>query len=335
MTRRTTVIALSVFLVVGIALFAYTQLKKSETPSEQKQFVIGVLNTGLTLTPIFEGLKEGLQARGYTEGAAVEYLLEDNLISANLAKAAAEQFIAQKVDLIIALGIVPAKAAQIATEELAPTLPVFIVSSDPVGNNLVLSINEPGGNITGVTPGNETISGRRVELIKQLVPSAQRIIYPYNNSKTAGLEEIKSTAESLHLEVVAFEIKTPDELEIVLSDFTFRNGDVLMRATDSVLAAAAPIIAKMAKANRVPLIGNSAGDATRGSVMAYGADYHDLGLQGARLVEKILRGGNPGKIPIELPEHFVIAVNLGSAKELGITIPDAFLHRANIIIPAK
>lgn len=298
-----------------------------------QQFTIGIINAGHALDPGWDGLRAGLETLGYRERDNTTFLYKDIAADQETARAAAEEYINAGAHLLVAIGINPALAAKDATAKLAPSLPiVFLIVSDPVGNRLVGSLSSPGGNMTGITPANEVVSGKRVELLKEIMPNLARVVFPYNNAGTAGLATVRSAAARIGVTLEERLVASPEELDHYLDTFTFRPGDAILRATDSVSSARFKKIIMIANERNVPLAGSNLNDAESGALMAYGANYFDIGVQGARMVDKILRGASPASLPIELPRHFDLAVNLDTARMTQFTVSEDFLVKVDHVI---
>lgn len=298
-----------------------------------QQFIIGIINAGHALDPGWDGLRSGLETLGYRDGGNIAFLYKDIAADQETARISAEEYISAGAHMLVVIGVNPAIAAKEATAKLAPNLPiVFLIVSDPIGNGLVSSLSSPGGNITGITPANEVVSGKRVELLKEIMPGLARVVFPYNNAGTAGLAAVRSAASKLGVSLEERFVASPDELDRFLDTFAFRPGDGILRATDSVSSARFKKMIAIANDQKVPLAGSNLNDAESGALMAYGANYFDIGVQGARMVDKILRGASPASLPVELPRRFELAVNLDTARAMRFTVNEDFLSKTDRVI---
>lgn len=333
---KNTIFVVFIALAVLVAANAVNRILTGTSPAvdERKTVIIGVISAGHALDPGWDGLRSGLEALGYHEGVNATFLYKDIAADKETARAIADEYIHNGAQLLVAIGINPALAAKDATAALSPDLPiVFLIVSDPIGSGLVSSLSNPGGHMTGITPANEVVSGKRIELLKEIMPNLARVIFPYNNAETAGLSAVRSTAKRIGVTLEEQFVASPDELDHYLDAFIFRPGDAILRATDSVSSARFKKMIALANKRKVPLAGSNSNDAESGALMAYGANYFDIGMQGARMVDKILRGASPASLPVELPRRFELAVNLDTARAMRFAVSEDFLSKTDRVIP--
>lgn len=325
------VVALAGLVVYGgLVVYAKYSIFRKQLP------IIGVVNTAAALDPSWDGLRAGLDELGYRDGEQISLRYQSVAGGVSDARAATERFVNDGASLLVAIGVEPALAAQEMTKAKAPDLPVvFLVVSDPVGNGIVADVQAPAGNITGVTPANETVSGKRLELFKEAVPSLKRVIFVYGNARTAGLERVQEVSHALGVELVEQDVRDAAEYEQFFTTFAFRAGDGILRSTDSISASRLPFLANLARGKRIPLAGTNRHDADNGALISYGANYFDLGKQGARLVARILSGASPAALSVELPRRFELAVNLAVAQAIDVQFSRLFLQRVDYIIPVE
>lgn len=228
--------------------------------------------------------------------------------------------------LIYTMGIMATRAAKEVTEEDALDIPVvFAVVSDPVGSGLVKSLSNSGNNLTGVTPTNELVASKRLEFLMEMLPRTERIVYAWNDEKTSGVTGLRTVAPSLGLELAERRVASVEDMVAHLSEFEYRKGDVILRASDAIGGGSLQRIIDLARTRGVPLVGTNAADTEKGALMSYGADYPSIGVQSARLVERVLSGVAPSDIPIEEASTFDLSVNATTAEALGIEVPQSFL----------
>ena len=221
------------------------------------------------------------------------------------------------------MGKLAARAALEETKARGVHTPiVFAVVSDPVGGGLVASYESSGNHVTGVTPRNEAIAGKRISLLRELIPNARRILLLWNDPQTTGIEEVRRAAALADLELIERHVENEQEIDNFLGSFVPERTDVLLRAPDPLSARRVQEMADWAARHRIPLVGTNAGDVVRGALMSYGADYYRIGEQAAYIVDRILTGAAPSSIPIESAEKFELVVNRRTVGLLDITIPE-------------
>jgi putative ABC transport system substrate-binding protein len=272
-----------------------------------------------------------LRELGWTEGrnVTIEYRWSEEGRTERAAEIAAE-FVRLKVDVIVTGGDEFALAAKQATS----TIPiVFPLAGDPVGTGLVDSLARPGGNVTGLSNQLTDAAGKRVGLLQEVVPTLRRLaIMAYLNPLSA-LEhaEAQAAASKLGLEVITLEIRQRQDIALAFDGLKSR-ADALYVTNSAFLAANQLRITVSALEARLPTVFGSRAWLDAGGLMSYGSSFAERFRRSAELVDKILRGTKPADIPVEQPTKFDLAVNLITAKVLGLTIPESFLARADEVI---
>ena len=279
---------------------------------------------------LVDALRMGLRQLGYEEGKniIIEYRWAEGRYD-RLTELAAE-LVNLNVNVIVAPGTPSAQAAKQATS----TIPIVAISGDPVAFGLVASLARPGGNLTGLTFFYAEICAKRVELIKEAVPSLTRVavfVNPANPATSIPLTAMQRTASALKSELVPIEVTTPDDIAAAIVTVATRRAQALVAIEDPLITSNARKIADFALQNRVPMIGFRP-QAEAGALLEYGVDLADLFSRSASFVDKILKGAAPADLPIERAVKFEVIVNLKSAKTLGIELPTSLLLRANEVI---
>ena len=243
----------------------------------------------------------------------------------------ASEFASRKVDVIVTWASAPVLAAKRATT----TIPiVFAARMDPIGAGVVSSLSRPGGNVTGMSIQQTDTAGKRIELLREVVPKLARLAV-MANAEAAGavveMREVVATAKFLGLEVTPIEIRQADEV--------FRAVDSLTNGIDALYVASDPLIFSnrvrlnvLARTARLPTIYGSREYTDAGALMSYGPNWPDLFRHAAEQVNKILHGAKPADIPVEQPTKFDLVINLGTAKALGLDVPPTLLARADEVI---
>jgi putative ABC transport system substrate-binding protein len=271
-----------------------------------------------------------LRELGWSEGRiAIEYRWAEGR-NERAAEFAAE-FVQRKVDVIVTAGTPTTLAAKQATA-IIPI--VFATSGDPVGNGLVASLARPGGNVTGLSLQQIDLAGKRLELLREVVPGLRRLAVIVNVNNPAillELDQVQSAARTLGLEVMPMEIRRAEDIVGAFDAITGRV-QALLVPTDLLVITNRIRINTLALGARLPTMHDSRENAEVAGLMSYGSNILDLYRRAAEMVDKILRGTKPADIPVEQPTRFDLVVNLITAKALGLTIPDNVLALANEVI---
>jgi putative tryptophan/tyrosine transport system substrate-binding protein len=267
---------------------------------------------------------------GWIEGrtVAIEYRWAEGR-SERYTEIAAE-FVRLKVDVIVTVGSAIAAAKQ--TTSVIPI--VFAVAVDPVGTGLVASLARPGGNVTGLSMQSTDLAAKRLELLREVLPGLRRLAIMANVGYPAAVlekGEVQAAARKLGLDVDTLEIRRPEDIAPAFG--ALKSGaQALYVCTDSLVNTYHARINTLALGARLPTIYSTRAFLEAGGLMSYGANNADLFRRAADYVDKILRGAKPGEIPVEQPTKFELGINLKTAKALGLTIPEAFLLRADEVI---
>lgn len=277
-------------------------------------------------------LRDGLRAHGYVEGRNVH--IDDRSLVARyeLLGEAAARLVSQKVDIIICWGATALQAVSKATS----TIPIVMVSSgDPVKLGVAASLSKPGGNVTGTSSLSQELSGKRLELLKEIVPAMRRlavILYPDSAAEVRALKNYEAAARALNIEVHPVEIRTPGDIGPVIADIAQMNAQAIAAVSSTLLTANSKQVLAAVEKVRVPAIYANLEFARSGGLMAYAANLSDHFLRAATYVDKIFKGAKPGDLPIEQPTRVELVINLKTAKALGLTIPQSLTLRADEVI---
>jgi putative ABC transport system substrate-binding protein len=297
---------------------------------------LGLMEGGEGTDPTVQNLRRqfviGMRDLGYIEGR--DYTLEDRYAAGQTERfeSYARELVELKVDLIVAGGEAAIRAAKRATTQIPI---VMAIAADPVGSGLVPNLAHPGGNLTGMSALASDLASKRVELLKELVPNAKRVSVLWNPSNQAKVTEWKDTqvsAQSLGLTLRPFEAQTRAELDRAFAGIKREQPDGMITLTESFTIAFRKPIAEFAVANRLPMVAELREFVVVGGLASYGTSRADLWRRSAAYVVKILRGANPGDLPVEQPTRFDLVINLSTAKALGISVPPLVLSRADEVI---
>jgi putative ABC transport system substrate-binding protein len=244
----------------------------------------------------------------------------------------AAELVQSRPDVIVAEGTAAIRAAKPATQ----TVPIVMATSaDPVGTGLVASLNRPGGNITGLSLQTGELSGKRLQLLTEIVPGLARVVVlsnPLNPSIALAQEQMKAAAQSLGIEIHVVEVEAPDKFESAFAAVTTARAGALIVLPDPMLYGQHPRIVTFTAAAHLPALFPEKEVAEAGGLVAYGPSIPASFRRAAAYVDKILRGAKPAELPVEQPTTFELVVNLQTARAIGVTIPTSILLRADEVI---
>jgi putative ABC transport system substrate-binding protein len=278
-----------------------------------------------------DAIRLGLRDLGYVEGQniRVEYRPAE---PADRLPGLAAELVSLKVDLIVAGGSQAVLAAQQATK----TIPIVMVSSDPIGTGFVASLARPGGNITGQSMLTPELSGKRLELLREIVADVSVVIAlaDLDDPPVAlSLKETEIAAKALGIKVEVVAVRAPDDFDgAFTSAVSNLHPQALIVLPAPLMSIHAGHIAALALKHRLPSIALNSESPKAGILLSYGADTYDLYRRTAIYVDKILKGAKPADLPVQQPTKFELVINLKTAKALGLTIPELFLARADEVI---
>ncbi len=318
-------------LVLAVVLTLGPLIVEANQPG--KVYRIGVLTLSVaSSTPIFEAFRQGLREHGYVEGQNIA--LEFRFAQGRPEKlpAMAAELVNMKVEVIVTESVLAAREAKHATG----TIPIVTaIHGDPVGAGLVASLTRPGGNVTGLSLLAPELSGKRLQLLKEVTPKATRVAAIWNVANPAAaryLAETRAAARLLALELQSVEVRNPSDFDAAFETVAGARPSALITLPDGMLLANKTRIIDFAAKNRLPAIFPDQEFAEAGGLMAYGPSLASNFRRAATYVDKILKGAKPGDLPIEQPTQFEFAINLKTARTLGLTIPPSVLGRADQVI---
>ena len=279
-----------------------------------------------------QAFREGLRELGYVEGKTivVEYRYADGKFE-RLPDLATE--LAQlKVDVIATGGPMATRPAKKATA----TIPIVMAQdTDPVGNGFVASLARPGGNITGLSNYHPDLSGKQLELLKEVVPRLARVAILGNSNEPGNVQALKETklaGAALRLKLQFLDVRDVQDIEPAFHAATKERADALLVLSSPIATSQRTQVAQLAIKNRVPIMYQVSESVEAGGLMTYGVSTTDLWRRSAIYVDKILKGRTPAELPVEQPKKFEFIINLKTAKQIGLTIPPNVLARADKVI---
>src|SRR5262245_23334693 len=322
-------------LTLCALLFALCLSAEAQQPKKVSR--IGYLsNTDpATESTRLDAIRGALRELGYVEGQniAIEYRYAEG--KRDRAPELAAELVRLKVDIIVvAGGETWIRAAKNATK----TIPLVMVAigTDPVKVGLVKSLARPGGNVTGITALGRELGGKRLELLKEAVPKLARVAILYDPTAPGPVREVKEdlpiAARALKLTILLSEARAADDFEKVFAAMTKERPDGLVVTGRTVIRPNQKRIAGFTLKSRLPSVSSSEEFVDAGGLMSYAADDADNYRRVAIYVDKILKGAKPADLPIEQPTKFELIINLKTAKQIGVTIPQSLLYRADKVI---
>ncbi len=296
---------------------------------------IGYLNavSPSSVSDRIEAFRQGLRELGYVEGKNI--VIESRYADGKLERlpALAAELVGLKVDVIVSSGPTPTRFAKKATS----TIPIVMAQdSDPIGNGFVASLARPGGNITGLSTLAPELSGKRLELLKEIVPRLSRVaVFGTSNQpgNAQALKEVELAAAALGIKLQYVDVLAPKDFESAFRVASKGQADaVLMMVPSGIVNAQRRKLAELAVKSRLPATYQQSEYVEAGGLMSYGVSIDDLNRRAATYVDKLLKGRKPADLPVEQPKKFDFIINLKAAKQIGLTIPPNVLARADRVI---
>jgi putative ABC transport system substrate-binding protein len=283
-------------------------------------------------TPIWNHFRQALRDLGYVEGRTIAFEYRTAGAEPERLAAVATDLAHLPVDVIAVYGTPPARAASTATT----STPIVAISvGDPVSAGLAASLAHPGGNVTGNSILGPDISAKRIQLLKEVIPTVWRVVFlwnPDNAGHVAFLEELRAAAPALGVQMIFVPVSSSDQIESTFAAMMREHPDAFTMTGDPFHEIHIGWIIDFLAKNRLPAVYQLKENVLAGGLMSYGASQPELFRRAAGYVHKILQGTKPAELPFEQPVKFELVVNLKTAKGLGLTIPESFLLRADEII---
>jgi putative ABC transport system substrate-binding protein len=294
---------------------------------------IGYLSGSSSARTMVEAFRQGLRDRGYTEGKNI--LVEYRSVEGKLDRASSlvAEFVRLKVDLVVVTFLVGIRAAKDATK----TTPIVMVSyADPVETGIIDSLARPGGNITGLASLGRDLSGKRLELLKEVVSRMSRVGVLWDADAPGpaiSFKEYEVAARALKIQLHSLAVRGPEpNLDGAFQAAVKERVGALITVRNPLLGRYTNPIFELATKNRLPSMCEGSGYVEAGCLMSYSAIEADLYRRAATYVDKILKGAKPAELPVEQPTKFEFIINLKAAKQIGLTIPPNVLARADRVI---
>jgi len=322
----------AIFSILFVVLLAVAVIAEAQHPTKIPR--IGYLEGGPLSAHAarIEAFRQGLRELNYVEGKniAIEWRFADG--NRDRLAALAAELVGLKVDVIVTGGSAPTRAAKEATS-LIPI--VMAQDNDPVAAGIVSSLARPGGNITGLSNFSPELAGKRLEILKEVVPKLSRVALlgdPIGPSQVQVMKVLEPFAKTFDVQLQYLDVLEPKDIETAFRATVKERADgILTLASINVVAQRAQIVELAAK-NRLPAIYHNSQFAEAEGLMFYGVNVFDLDRRAASYVDKILKGAMPANLPVEQPTKFEFVINLKAAKQIGVTIPPNVLARADRVV---
>jgi putative tryptophan/tyrosine transport system substrate-binding protein len=320
--------------VSGTVLSALAVPRVALAQADKKVARVGVIATATGALPEswWNAFFAALRELGWTEHQNLMIERQHSGFAKAAMSAAARELIRRKIDVIVVASTLSALAAK----EVTATVPIVMtVPADPVATGLVSSLARPGGNVTGLSFVGTELAGKQVELLKEAVPGLARftvLTNPGNASHQPRTKEIADVARALKLQNDVLTARTPGEVREAFATMARRRSGGLIVLADAFFVVEANNMVRFAAEHRLPVMYGLREIVAAGGLMAYGANFTDLFRRAATYVDKILRGARPSDLPVEQASKFELAINLKTARALGLALPPALLARADEVI---
>jgi putative ABC transport system substrate-binding protein len=312
-----------------LGLLASPRAAEAQPPA-RKLPRIGVLLSPPMTTGVQEQFRQGFRDHGYVEGQNLLIEWRSAEGRTERAKPLADELVGLNVDVIVAVATPAVQAAKEATS----TIPIVMAAAGaPVGTGLVANLARPGGNITGIASLSAELSGKRIELLRELIPGLARVAVLIHGGSAFAKQlvaeaQAAATKAAIRLQVV--DVRQPQEMEAAFAAIVKERAGAVLVPT--VVAAPSWRTAELALRHRIPSVYNQRQSAESGGLMSLGANQAEVYRRAAGFVDRILKGARPADLPVEQPTKFELVINLKTAKALGLTIPSSLLLRADTVI---
>jgi ABC-type uncharacterized transport system substrate-binding protein len=297
-----------------------------------KPYRIGVLFPGGAQYETLNGLREGLKELGLEEGKQVVFIIKDTKGETAAAEEAAKALEQENVSLIYAQTSPVITAAKTATNKVPI---VFTIGSDPVALGLVDSFPKPGGRLTGVHYLIRDMTAKRLEILKEILPKISRVLTYYNPANPVAAEGAKMARDEgkrLGIKLIESHVSSVNDLQRELHKLKHDDADAFFYTPDPMVGSQSQLIIDTTKAKKLPTMFQEQSLVAKGALAGYGQNYREIGRLSAKYVQQVLNGASPKDMKIETVDSVELAINLQTAKQLGITIPPQLLARAKMVV---
>ena len=316
-------------ILIGIPLVLLGSTAHAQQPTVYR---VGVLLPGDTWYEIIDGLRIGLKQLGLEDGKQLKLEIHDWTGDAKTAEKAAKTFEQEKVDLVYTTSTNSALAAKRATTNLPI---VFCAGTDPVVVGLVDSFAKPGGRLTGVYNPVTDLTAKRLEILKEMIPTLRRVVTFYDPHRTTAIESSKlarEAARQMGIKLFERHVTSPDELQAAMRALKAREVDAYLAVSDSVASNQSQFIVDTARVKKLPTMFDFQSHVLKGGLASYTVSLREVGRLSAKYVQRVLAGVKPQDLPVEGVDKIELVINLKTAKQIGLAVPPNVLARADKVI---
>lgn len=326
------VVAFALVIVLGVV--AWQSYVIRQPLQEKKIFQVGLLQMAPVVSVNMDGFRAGMEELGYREGENIAYTYRDAQGDLEKLKTYAKELADMKPEMIF---VNTSPAALAIKETTAGTdIPViFSMVADPLSAGLVASQQSSGNNLTGTSCAYIDIAPKRIEVLAEVAPNVKKVLVFYRpEDKSAGpcTERIIEKGKELGLEIIPYKISKKEDIEAKLKALQPGEVDAVMDPGDSMVSSAMDTIVMYSNQLKIPYMALSKAEVDKGAVAGYAVDYLDLGKQTALIANQVLAGIKPSEIPFEQPRRWYYALNLKTAKDIGLEIPQKEIEKADYVV---
>jgi putative ABC transport system substrate-binding protein len=299
---------------------------------QSKIYRIGAIHQGGPYKAVVDGLRDGLKQSGLEEGKQFVLDIRDAKGDLKAVEEAAKNFEREKVNLIYAVTTSVVTVVKNVTSQVPI---VFAVGSDPVASGFVQSFGKPGGRLTGVQYSTLDLTGKRLEILKEMLPKLSRVITIYNPKNRIAVEAAalaRQAGKQFGVQLVERHAASVEELRERVGALKAKEADAYLYIADAMVTSQAQLVIDAAMSKKLATMFSEQSLVAMGGLASYGQNYHETGRLSATYVQKVMTGGNPGDLRVEVVDRFELVINLKTAKQIGVTIPPNLLARAQKVI---
>jgi putative tryptophan/tyrosine transport system substrate-binding protein len=320
----------SILLIVAVLFVA--AIAEAQQPAKIPRIGFLITSSPAAIAPRLDAFRQSLRELGYVEGKSIVIERRHAEGKSDHLPALAAELVRLKVDVIVTSGPTATRPAKEATS----TIPIVMTfDDDPVGSGFVASLARPGGNVTGLSTLSPEISGKQLELLKEIVPRLARVAVIGTSTREGtaqSLKELQPAADAFGVKVQYLDIQDPKDIESIFRAASKGRADAILLLQSPVFNSHRAQIADLALKSRLPATYPRREFVEDGGLMSYGVSIFDLDRRAAIYVDKILKGAKPAELPVEQPTKFEFVINLKAAKQIGLMIPPNVLARADRVI---